>query len=55
MPEWIVILVLNGWLVAAVVLFAIIALWAFSPGSRERMDRHANIPFAAEESPDGDA
>ena len=55
MPEWIIVLLLKGWLVAAVVLFALIALWAYLPGSRSRMDRHSRIPFAGGEEADGDA
>lgn len=55
MPEWIINLVLKGWLVAAFVLFAAIIIVTFLPRTRGQMDRHARIPFLIEEDRDGRA
>lgn len=39
---------LNGWLVVATVLFAIIFWWAYRNSARDEMDRNARIPFDGE-------
>lgn len=55
MSQRFITLMLNGWLVTAVILFAIILLVTFRPSARERMARNARIPFDLEERPHGDA
>lgn len=49
MSEKLIVLLLNGWLVAAVVLFLAILVLAFRPGAGAAMRHNAGIPFADEE------
>ena len=51
MSERLLVLLLNGWLVAAVVLFVAILAVAFRPGAGAAMRRNARLPFADEEEP----
>jgi cbb3-type cytochrome oxidase subunit 3 len=45
MSERLVTLVLQGWLVIAVSLFAAILAVTFWPGSRGRWERNGRLPF----------
>ena len=53
MPEWLVQLAMEGWLVAAVLLFVIIIVLTYRPGARREMKEHAQIPFKVEDENDG--
>ena len=46
-------LIYKYWLVAAVVLFAVILVRTFRPSSRDQMNEHARIPFALKDDDHG--
>jgi len=53
MPDWFVMMMIDGWLVVACLLFIIIFIRAFRPSVRSQMDHNARIPFAIEDDIDG--
>lgn len=55
MSEWLMTLILNAWLVAAVILFAVILFRTFRPAARAEMQRNSQIPFALKDETDGQA
>lgn len=48
MSQSIISILLNGWLVAASILFVVIVWRTFRASARAEMDRHARIPFEGE-------
>ncbi|MDK1376805.1 MULTISPECIES: cbb3-type cytochrome c oxidase subunit 3 [unclassified Sinorhizobium] len=48
MSQFIISIVVDGWLVIACFLFTAIVWNAFSPSARSQMERHARIPFKDE-------
>lgn len=53
LPHWLISILINGWLVVAVVLFLAIIAVTFRPSARAQMDRNARIPFDVEDEADG--
>jgi cbb3-type cytochrome oxidase subunit 3 len=37
------------WMVVSILLFVVIMAWALWPGSRERFEKHADIPLRDDE------
>lgn len=48
MFQYLISFFLNFWLVIAMALFVAIIVAVFRPGTRQRMDEHARIPFDEE-------
>lgn len=48
MSQSIITTLLNGWLVAAFVLFVVILWRTFRPAARTEMERNGRIPFERE-------
>lgn len=46
-------LIYQYWLVAAVLLFAVILVRTFRPSARDQMKDHARIPFAVKDDDHG--
>lgn len=48
MSQSLIAMILNGWLVAAFILFIVILWRTFRPAARVEMERNARIPFEGE-------